>query len=71
MHAASSLVLNAVKHWRASPTDPPASPSTIAAVPPQAERPLLPHISLDLEETLIALTVGAATNRRRSWPWRS
>jgi uncharacterized protein (UPF0371 family) len=64
MHAASSLVLNAVKHLAGIP-DPIhlLSPSTIAAVAHLKQNVLSSRtISLDLEETLIALTVGAATN---------
>ena len=64
MHAASSLVLNAVKHLAGIP-DPIhlLSPSVIAAVAHLKQNVLSSaSISLDLEETLIALTVGAATN---------
>ncbi len=64
MHAASSLVLNAVKHLAGIP-DPIhlLSPSVIGAVAHLKQNVLSSgSISLDLEETLIALTVGAATN---------
>jgi len=64
MHAASSLVLNAAKHRAGIPDGIHLlSPSTIAAVAHLKQNVLSSRsISLDLEETLIALTVGAATN---------
>ncbi|MGE5198389.1 MAG: DUF1846 domain-containing protein [Rhodospirillaceae bacterium] len=64
MHAASSLVLNAVKQLAGIPDAIHLlSPSTIAAVAHLKQDVLATRsISLDLEETLIALTVGAATN---------
>ena len=64
MHAASSLVLNAVKRLAGIPDALHLlSPTTIAAVAHLKQNVLSSRsISLDLEETLIALTVGAATN---------
>jgi uncharacterized protein (UPF0371 family) len=64
MHAASSLVLNAVKHLAGIPDAIHLlSPATIGAVAHLKQNVLSSRsISLDLEETLIALTVGAATN---------
>ena len=64
MHAASSLVLNAVKHLAGIPDAIHLlSPTTIAAVAPLKQNVLSSRtISLDLEETRIARPVGAATN---------
>jgi uncharacterized protein (UPF0371 family) len=64
MHAASSLVLNAAKHAAGIPDAIHLlSPSTIAAVGHLKQNVLSSRsISLDLEETLIALAIGAATN---------
>ncbi len=64
MHAASSLVLNAAKHLAGIPDAIHLlSPTTIASVAHLKQNILSSRtISLDLEETLIALTVGAATN---------
>ena len=65
MHAASSLVLNAVKHAGRHPRrHPPAvardhrSPSRTSSSDVLGAR----SVSLDLEETLIALAISAATN---------
>jgi uncharacterized protein (UPF0371 family) len=64
LHAASSLVLNAVKQVAGIPDGTHLlSPSTIAAVAHLKQNVLSSRtISLDLEETLIALAIGAATN---------
>jgi len=64
MHAASSLVLNAVKQRAGIPDAIHLlSPSIIAAVAHLKQNVLSARsISLDLEETLIALSVGATTN---------
>jgi uncharacterized protein (UPF0371 family) len=64
MHAASSVVLNAVKQRAGIPDAIHLlSPSIIAAVAHLKQNVLSARsISLDLEETLIALAVGATTN---------
>jgi len=64
MHAASSLVLNAVKQLAGIPDAIHLlSPSTIAAVAHLKQNVMAStSISLDLEETLIALAIGASTN---------
>jgi len=64
MHAASSLVLNAVKELAGIPDAIHLlSPSTIAAIGHLKQNVLSSRsISLDLEETLIALAIGASTN---------
>jgi uncharacterized protein (UPF0371 family) len=64
MHAASSLVLNAVKHLADIP-DKIKLPSTSItdSVRDLTTNILHEHsVSLDLEETLIALSISAATN---------
>jgi uncharacterized protein (UPF0371 family) len=64
MHASSSLVLNAVKQLAGIPdTIHLLSPAIVAAVSHLKQDVLSSRsVSLDLEETLIALTVSAATN---------
>jgi uncharacterized protein (UPF0371 family) len=64
MHAASSLVLNAAKELAGIPDAIHLlSPSTIAAIGHLKQNVLSSRsISLDLEETLIALAIGASTN---------
>jgi uncharacterized protein (UPF0371 family) len=64
MHAVSSLVLNAVKQLAGVPDAIHLlSPSTIAAVAHLKQHVMSSStISLDLEETLIALAIGASTN---------
>ncbi len=64
MHAASSLVLNAAKQLAGIPDAIHLlSPSTIAAVAHLKQNVMSSSsISLDLEETLIALAIGASTN---------
>jgi uncharacterized protein (UPF0371 family) len=64
LHAASSLVLNAIKHLAAIP-DPihllsPAITQSIGHFKQEIYN--VRKISLDLEETLIALSISAATN---------
>ncbi|MGA1866404.1 MAG: DUF1846 domain-containing protein [Thermoplasmatota archaeon] len=64
MHASSSLVLNAIKHLAEIPKRIDLlSPNTIASVA-SLKKDILgkPTISLDLEETLIALSASATTN---------
>jgi len=64
MHAASSLVLNAIKHLAALPDRLPLlSPATIDSIG-RLKKDILTgrSVSLDLEETLIALAVSAMTN---------
>jgi len=64
LHAASSLVLNAVKQLAEIPDKihllPPSIMQSISHVKQDILR--TPHISLDLEETLIALSISAAGN---------
>jgi uncharacterized protein (UPF0371 family) len=64
MHAASSLVLNAIKQMAEIPDKLHLlSPNIIEAIVNLKEGILSAKtVSLDLEETLIALTIGAATN---------
>ena len=64
MHAASSLVLNAVKHAAGAPDDIHIlSPSVTASVGRLKEDILNRRsTSLDLDETLIALSISAAAN---------
>lgn len=64
MHASSSLVLNAIKHLAGIPKHIDLlSPNTIGSVA-SLKKDILgqPAISLDLEETLIALSTSATTN---------
>lgn len=64
MHASSSLVLNAIKHLAGIPKHIYLlSPNTIGSVA-SLKKDILgqPAISLDLEETLIALSTSATTN---------
>jgi len=64
MHAASSLVLNAIKHLAGLPDRLPLlSPATIESIG-HLKKDILSasSVSLDLEETLIALSVSAMTN---------
>jgi uncharacterized protein (UPF0371 family) len=64
MHAASSLVLNAVKQLAGIPDSLHLlSPAIVAAVSHLKQDVLSSRsVSLDLEETLVALTVSATTN---------
>ncbi len=64
MHAASSLVLNAIKHLAGVPAEihllSPAITQSIGRFKKDVYEH--PKISLDLEETLVALSISAATN---------
>ncbi len=65
MHAASALVLNAVKTPGRNPRpDPPALALASSSPSAASRRTILGSktVSLDLEETLIALSISAATN---------
>jgi uncharacterized protein (UPF0371 family) len=64
MHAASSLVLNAIKHLAGLPDRIHLlSPNIIESIRHLKENVLkATTVSLDLDETLIALSIGAATN---------
>ena len=64
MHAASSLILNAVKHLAGIPGQIPLlSPSVIASVARLKEDVLgARSVSLDLSEVLICLSINASTN---------
>ena len=64
MHAASSLILNAVKHMAKIPDDIHLLSPMITESIGNFKKDLLDsrNVSLDLEETLIALAIGAATN---------
>jgi uncharacterized protein (UPF0371 family) len=64
MHAASSLVLNAIKHLAGLPDRIHLlSPNIIESIRNLKEKTLKARtVSLDLDETLIALSIGAATN---------
>jgi uncharacterized protein (UPF0371 family) len=64
MHAASSAVLNAVKHLAGLPDRLHLlAPTVVASITSlKSEVLAAKHISLNLEETLIALSVSAASN---------
>ncbi len=64
LHAASSLVLNAIKHLAGIPEKIKLLPDYIMNSVRSLKTEILEEktISLDLEETLIALTVSATTN---------
>jgi len=64
MHAASSLVIKAIKHLAGIPDQIPLlSPSIIESVE-TLKRDILQSktLSMDLEETMISLSIAAATN---------
>jgi len=63
MHAASSLVLNALKHLAEIPDKIHLlSPNIIESIGKLKQQISKQTVSLDLEETLIALGIGAAAN---------
>ena len=64
MHASSSLVLNAVKHLAGIPDDKHLLPPTIIDSISHLKKDVLhgKMMSLDLEETLIALSIGATND---------
>ncbi len=63
MHAASSLVLNAAKALAGIPAKLHLiSPSILASIATLKEQTKRRHLSLDLNEALIALAISAATN---------
>jgi uncharacterized protein (UPF0371 family) len=64
MHAASSLVLNALKHLAGIPDKIKLLPDAITDSVRNLKTSILQErsVSLDLEETLIALSISAATN---------
>jgi uncharacterized protein (UPF0371 family) len=63
MHAASSLVLNAVKILAGIPDNIHLlSPAVIESIAGFKKNVLGKSLSLDLDETLIALSISAATN---------
>ncbi|MFC1564472.1 DUF1846 domain-containing protein [candidate division KSB1 bacterium] len=64
MHAASSLILNAVKHLADIPDNIDLLPKNIIESLNHFKKDILKGkvVSLDLTETLIALTIGAASN---------
>ena len=64
MHAASSLILNAIKHLAGIPEKSKLLPDYIMNSVRNLKTEILDEktVSLDLEETLIALTVSATTN---------
>ncbi|MBD3272396.1 MAG: DUF1846 family protein [Elusimicrobia bacterium] len=64
MHAASSLVINAIKHCAGIPdTMHLLSPAIIESITALKKNILHTHsLSLDLEETLIAVSISATTN---------
>ena len=64
MHAASSLVLKAIKHLADIPDKIKLLPSAITDSVRNLKTDILNErsVSLDLEETLIALSISAATN---------
>jgi uncharacterized protein (UPF0371 family) len=64
MHAASALVLNAVKHLASIPDAMHLLPSNIMESISHFKKEVLRgrRVSLDLEETLIALSISAIMN---------
>jgi len=64
MHAASALVLNAVKHLAQIPDSMPLLPPNIMESISHFKKDVLKgrRVSLDLEETLIALSISATVN---------
>ncbi|MDO8835480.1 MAG: DUF1846 family protein, partial [Vicinamibacterales bacterium] len=64
MHAASAAVLNAVKHLSGIPDDVHLlTPGVMASITSMKKDVLkMKAVSLDLDETLIALGISAATN---------
>ena len=64
MHASSSLIFNAIKHLADIPDKIHLlSPSIINAIAALKKEVLnAKSVSLDLEETLVALSISAATN---------
>jgi uncharacterized protein (UPF0371 family) len=64
MHAASSLVLHAAKHLAGIPTQIKLLPNAITDSVRNLKTNILKRrsVSLDLEETLIALSISSATN---------
>ncbi|MFB0566480.1 MAG: DUF1846 domain-containing protein [Candidatus Aminicenantaceae bacterium] len=64
LHAASSLILNAIKRSAGIPDKIPLLPSAIIESIGTLKKEILQAktVSLDLEETLISLSIGAATN---------
>ncbi|MDD5629969.1 MAG: DUF1846 family protein, partial [Elusimicrobia bacterium] len=64
MHAASSLVLNAAKRLAEIPDKIPLLPANIIASIAHLKKEVLrtKQLSLDLEETLIALSISSASN---------
>ena len=64
MHVASSLVINAVKHLAGIPTRMHLLPASVIESVGRLKKGILraQQISMDLEETLIALSISATTN---------
>jgi uncharacterized protein (UPF0371 family) len=64
MHASSSLVLNAVKHLAGIPREQDLLPPCVTESIANLKKNVLakPSVSLDVEETLIALSIGATTD---------
>ncbi|MBN1521266.1 MAG: DUF1846 domain-containing protein [Candidatus Aureabacteria bacterium] len=64
MHAASSLILNAVKHLAEIPDKIPLLPNSVIDTLSHFKKDVLKgkELSLDLEETLIALSISSALN---------
>ncbi len=64
MHSASSLVLNAIKKLAGIPNNIPLLSSNIIELTANLKKDILQSksISLDLEETLISLSISVATN---------
>jgi uncharacterized protein (UPF0371 family) len=64
MHAASSLVLKTIKHLAEIPDKIPLLSSNIIEAVGTLKRDILQskNVSMDLEETMISLSIAAATN---------
>jgi uncharacterized protein (UPF0371 family) len=64
MHAASSVVIHAIKHLAGIPDKIKLLPPYITDSVRRLKTEIMEekHISLDLEETLIALSIAASTN---------
>ena len=73
MHAAAALVLNAIKHLAGVPAHLDLiSPTVVESIGDLRKDVLgLESISLNLEETLIALSISSTTNPTARWPCSS
>jgi len=70
MHAASSLVLHAIKHLAGIPEKIKLLPPYITDSVKRLKTEIMneKNVSFDLEETLIALSLSTTTNQRLNLP---